>query len=98
MQFSSRCSLVGGAFVGIAFAASGIPQDIQDMLIPEGTIPIAGFITKPTSKHPRINATSATFAETAPTSGYISYCINMIGLFMGGFDWYTYFLIEHNLG
>ena len=86
MQFISRCSLVGGVFVGVAFATSGILPDIQDLLIPDDTTPIAGFNTKPTITNPKINVTSATFAEIAPTSGYISYFIKVIRLFMVGFD------------
>ena len=55
--------------VGIAFASSGLSQALQDELIPEGTTPIAAFLTNPTEQDPKINATSATFAETAAVIG-----------------------------
>ena len=35
-------------------------------LVPEGTTPVAAFLTNATKTDSRINATSVTFAETAP--------------------------------
>ena len=55
--------------VGVAFASSGLSQALIDELIPEGTTPIAAFLTNPTRQSPTINATSATFAETASVMG-----------------------------
>ena len=64
---------VGGAF-GIAFAASGLSQIIsrdnqQFEIFPNGSTPIAAFLTAPTTSMPEVNATSATFAETGDDSG-----------------------------
>ena len=60
--------IVGGA-LGIAFAASGLSQVlIRDNrrfeIYPNGTTPIAAFLTNATERMPEVNATSATFAET----------------------------------
>ena len=65
--------LVGGAF-GIAFAASGLSQIIsrdnqQFEIFPNGSTPIAAFLTAPTKTMPNVNATSATFAETGDDFG-----------------------------
>ena len=64
--------LVGGA-LGIAYASAvlqgQLSQELQDRLIPEGNTPIAAFLTNSTRTDPRINSTSATFAETAGDSG-----------------------------
>ena len=54
---------------GIAFAASGLSQIItrdneQFEIYPNGSTPIAAFLTAPTISMPEVNATSATFAET----------------------------------
>ena len=38
-------------------------------MIPDRTTPIAAFLTSPTTTDSRVNATSATFAETAPERG-----------------------------
>ena len=71
--------------MGVAFATSGLPQEIKDRLIPDNTTPIAAFLTNPTLTDSRINATSATFSENSPTSGYISYLINATKMNRGGF-------------
>ena len=54
---------------GVAFATAGLSQALQNALIPEGTTPIAAFLTSPTKTDSRINATSASFAEMAPSLG-----------------------------
>ena len=58
---------MGGA-LGIAFAASGLSQVLvrdnkEYEIYPNGTIPIAAFLTNSTVRMPDIMATSATFAE-----------------------------------
>ena len=68
---------VGGA-LGIAYAASGLSQFLvrdneQYQLFPNGTVPIAAFLTAPTKRMPEVNATSLSFAETADESGYLKY-------------------------
>ena len=65
--------LVGGA-LGIAFAASGLSQILirdnqQFEIYPNGSTPIAAFLTAPTRLMPNVNATSATFAETGNDAG-----------------------------
>lgn len=85
IRFISHNSLVGGAFVGVAFATSGLSQEIKDRLIPDDTTPIAAFLTNPTETDSRINATSATFSEKSLPSGYISYLINATRMNRGGF-------------
>ena len=66
---------VGGA-LGVAFAASGLTQILtrdneQFEIFPNGSTPIAAFLTAPTRAMPEVNATSATFAETGDDSGDI---------------------------
>ena len=67
-KFRNYWGLVGGVF-GVAFASAGLSQALEDALIPDGTSPIAAFLTAPTRTDSRVNATSATFAEMAPPTG-----------------------------
>ena len=65
--------IVGGAF-GIPFAASGLSQVLlrdneRFEIFPNGTTPIAAFLTKGTQRMPDVNATSVTFAETIGNLG-----------------------------
>ena len=67
--------IVGGAF-GIPFAASGLSQfllrDNQRFeIFPNGTTPIAAFLTNPTQRMPDVNATSVTFAESIGNSVFL---------------------------
>ena len=63
-----------GGVLGVAFATSGLNQilirDSQNFEIyPNGTTPIAAFLTAPTRLNPQVNATSVTFAETDKDQG-----------------------------
>ena len=71
------CFVVGGA-LGIAFAASGLSQVLvrdnrRYEIYPNGTTPIAAFLTNATQRIPNVNATSATFAETIGNLGNQQY-------------------------
>ena len=63
---------------GVAFAAAGLSQALQDTLIPEGTTPIAAFSTSPTRTDPRINQTSASFAEMAPSGRLLEHTLLIV--------------------
>ena len=73
LKYNYQYSISVGGVLGIAFLSAELDDRLKDELIPEGTTPIAAILTNstlpPNATFPRINATSATFAETAGDSG-----------------------------